>query len=276
MPQYMADGIDQKLVAAHYLSNLKKADDYAAEFNNDAVVDLGRKTSTIVIRRKPVVSFKETPKDRDGHLPRTNASSTSFEVTLDKDVYTKPAIDPLDVEPEKQSADLGEAIADGLVAETNADILKELATKGTKAHLGETFTRTMSADKVWDAILGNTANVRATYKGSFVMWVGASFFARLCSGAAVLRGSNDPLAQAVRLAGVSKVIEVPDEVMKDAGALAIVANTNAAVHARVLDQLHEQRVDADVELFTRVRYGSHVTDSGAVVALVDGIEPSEG
>lgn len=272
MAQYKAQGIDQKLVAANVLSNLKSARDYASLFNNEAVVELGKSTSTMVVRTKPVVTLAATPADRDGLLPRTSAASNKIEVSLDQDEYAKIAIDPLDVFPEKQSAEVGEAIAEAIITAGNADLLAELVANGTAAYLGETFTKTMSADKVWDAILNETANVVATFTGDFTMFVGASFWARLASGAAVLKSASDPRSQAVTLSGVQRLEVVPDAAMAAAGALAVVAHRNAAVQGRVLDRLHTSREDADDILFARVRFGSHVTDEGAVIALKDGIE----
>jgi hypothetical protein len=271
MAQYKAQGIDQKLVAASVLSNLKAVSSYAIDFSNEQVVELGKRTSTIVIRNRPVVTLVATPAVRDGLLPRTSAAAGFVEVSLSEDVYAKLAIDPLDVEPARQSTELGQAIAEASIAVSNADLLATLVTGGTKSYLGEIFTKTSTPDVVWNAVLAAVANPVATYTPNFTLYVGASFWGRLASGSAALRQSVDPKAQALALSGVQRIRVVPDAIMTAAGALAIVAHSNAAVHGDVLTDLVTNREDADEILFYRIRFGTKVTDPGAVLALVDGV-----
>lgn len=271
MPQYMAAGLDQKIVAARMLSYLKSKRDFGAYFTTDLVADINAKhTSTAVIRKEPTVNLAPMPADRDGLLPRTGTSSSFIEVTLTSDEYFKVGVDTLDIEPEKLAAELGVAGGKALLGALNADLLGTAGADGTQRYLGETFSATTTADEVWSQLVGLIVPFQeAEYTEGSRLFVAPAVWARLIEGQATLRTTVDPRAQAAQLLGVTSVDVTPVK----AGKLAILAHADSLVQPRRIAGIRSGVEDFDDIVEGRIKFGSKVLDANTVQVLNDGAAP---
>lgn len=267
MAQYLAGGIDQKIVAASIVNTLKVTEDYSAFFNADFVADVNaQRTNTAVVRIAPSVSLATTTADRDGLLARTAATGSYVEVALTADKYFKVAIDELDVQPEIQAQEIGAAGARAIAAYGNGVLIAAAVADGTDNYLGETFGSGTTGDEVWAALVDcQAAYAENGLTEDNTLFIAPAVWGTLLKDVGVLRVSVDARVQAANLLGVKRVIVAP---ITDA--LAVFAHSSGVVLARRLASVNTRQEDVDVTVIGRVKVGAKVLDANAVQVLKDG------
>lgn len=260
-PAAMAQ-IDTTVVAATILNLLNGENDLAAPFSNQFTAPINQQqTSSVLVRTKPSLSLTDMPASRNGLLPRTDLTPGGFvEVGLDTDRYFKIGVDLQGVKPAQVSAEIGQAGAEAILAEANANLMSALVAQGTPVEYDED-----APGGYWGALLGLvTRQQEARYTSRFVLDITPSAWASFLSDPAVLRGNVDPRATAAQLLGVSAVRVAPID-----GAVAILSHVDAVAHAKVLSGIRQAQEDFDQIVEGRIKVGTTVLDANAVLVLVD-------
>lgn len=103
------------------------------------------------------------------------------------------------------------------------------------------------------------------------LFIAPAAYARLLEGQATLRTTVDPRVQAAQLLGVASVLVAP---LRDASALAVVAQAACAVQARRLTGISTGSEDFDTVVRGRGRFGSKVIEAKGVQVLRAGSAPA--
>lgn len=269
MAVFLADGINQKIVAGAVVNNLKNVADYVSYHRSDVVFDLNAAdTNTAVVRIAPTLSLSDTPdsSSRTSTIARTTASSSKVEVTLTTDKYFNVAIDPMDVNPARQLTEIGEAGAVAIAKHSNATLLAAAVADGTDNYLGETFGSGTTGTEVWDKLVDlTTAFQTAELTEDNTLYIAPAVWGRLIKGVETLRVGINPNEQAAVLLGVARVVVAPIT-----GALAIVAHSSGLVGARRIASIKQHETPIDTEIVGRIKCGAKVLNADAVQTLLDG------
>lgn len=256
--------LDQKVVSAKILSLVGTPDDYASDFSNEFTAPInGQKTSTVLVRLAATVGLSDVPADRNGLLPRTGASATSVEVTLQDDKYFKVGVDTQGVAPSQTSSEIGTAGGLAIVRYGNANLTRELVAQGTPSALGKKLSVATSQD-VWTAILNaTTAFATNEYTESSVLYVSALAWNKLIASDTTLGKTQDPRATALTLLGIDKlrIVNLPGN------AVAVVAHQGAAAQAKVLSGIRYAIEDFDEIVEARIKVGTKVLVPDAVTVV---------